>query len=275
MIKYNFHSHSEFCDGKENLEKYVIKAIDKGFEALGFSPHSPLPFENEWSISYENLKVYLKTAEELKIKYSDKIKLYTGLELDYIPYYSDDFDKIIDKEKLDYRIGSVHLVKIMDRAETWFIDGKEEFFFKGIDKYFGGNARNAVEAFYMQTIDMIKTQEFDIIGHLDKVEMHNKERLFSIQDDWYKELITQVLEEVKIHKIIVELNTRGVYSGKSNEYFPSEYILKECLEKDIPVIISTDSHMPEQIDMQFEEAVNHLKSIGFKKTVTPFFETEL
>ncbi len=275
MIKYNFHSHSEFCDGKEKLEDYIIAAIDKGFKAFGFTPHSPLPFENEWSIKEENIELYLSTTQELKSKYKGKINIYTGIELDYIPGYSDNFDKITNNGNYDYRIGSVHLVRINNSPETWFIDGKEEFFFKGVEKHFGGDAQKAVEAFYFQTIEMLQTQKFNIIGHFDKVKMHNKERLFSTKENWYKNIVYLTLQQIKKHGCIVELNTRGVYTGKSNEYFPSEEILQECRKMDIPVMISTDSHMPEQIDKHFEDAAYMLKNIGFKKTVTPFFETEL
>ncbi|MBS4013867.1 MAG: histidinol-phosphatase [Bacteroidetes bacterium] len=275
MIKYNFHSHSEFCDGKEKLEDYINAAISKGFKAFGFSPHSPLPFENEWSIKEENLDSYIKTAQELKNKYKGKIDIYTGIELDYIPGYSDDFEKITKNGRFDYRIGSVHLVRIKNSPETWFIDGKEEFFFTGIDKHFGGDVKKAVEAFYMQTIEMLQTQKFDIIGHFDKVKMHNKERLFSTKENWYKNLVNITLQEIKKQNRIVELNTRGVYTGKSNEYFPSEEILYECKKLEIPLMISTDSHMPEQIDNHFAEAYYMLKNIGFTKVVTPFFEAEL
>ncbi len=275
MIKYNFHTHSEYCDGKDDIEKYVIKAIEKEFYAIGFSPHSPLPFENPWSISNNNLEKYIHRAAELKEKYKNKIKIFTGIEFDYIPGYSDDFKNISGNGSLDYIIGSVHLVKKNGREETWFIDGKEESFFDGINKHFNGNAKKAVESFYQQTIEMIKTQKFDIIGHVDKVKMHNKERAFSTNGQWYKSLTESVLKEIKKHNIIVELNTRGVYTGKSSEYFPSEEILQKCLKMDIPVMINTDAHSPEQLDMHYHEALQVLKKTGFKKINTPFFDVDI
>lgn len=275
MIKYNFHTHSEFCDGQECLEKYVIAAIENGLNAIGFSPHSPLPFENPWSISHEKINEYLQKAGHLKEKYKDKIEIYTGIEFDYIPGYSDNLNEILKIGLLDYSIGSVHLVKIHNSNETWFIDGKEELFFKGIERFFNNNAKKAVELFYEQTIEMINTQKFDIIGHFDKVKMHNKQKLFSTSDKWYKEIVHNVLLEIKAHDIIVELNTRGVYTGKTNEYFPSVDILKQCLLMDIPVMVNTDAHKPDQIDIHFVEAVNILKELGYKKARTPFFDVNL
>ncbi|MFO8066030.1 MAG: histidinol-phosphatase HisJ [Bacteroidales bacterium] len=275
MIKYNFHTHSDLCDGTDSLEDYVISAIDNNFSAIGFTPHSPLSFENPWSIKQEDMKTYLENASKLKEKYKDKIDVYIGLEIDYIPGYSDDFSVFTSNNKLDYCIGSVHLVKIKNKDELWFIDGKKEAYFETIKKFFNGNAKKAVEAFYMQSIEMINTQKPDIIGHLDKVKMHNDEKLFSTSESWYKSLVTETLKAVSDNNCIVELNTRGVYRGKTKEFFPSDFVLKECLKMDIPVMINTDAHKPEQIDSLFSTAVKKLKDIGFKKTHTPFFSTEL
>ena len=51
--KQNLHTHSTFCDGKNTPEDTVKKAIERGFDSIGFSIHSrvrtspqPTPFEN-------------------------------------------------------------------------------------------------------------------------------------------------------------------------------------------------------------------------------------
>ena len=44
----NFHTHSNYCDGKGLLDEYVAQAISLGMLSLGFSSHAPLPFESSW-----------------------------------------------------------------------------------------------------------------------------------------------------------------------------------------------------------------------------------
>ena len=39
---YNFHSHTQFCDGRAPMETMVNAAIGEGFRHWGFSPHSPI-----------------------------------------------------------------------------------------------------------------------------------------------------------------------------------------------------------------------------------------
>jgi histidinol-phosphatase (PHP family) len=271
MNRYNFHTHSHFDDGREPLEAYVLSAIDKDLEALGFSAHAPLPLETVWALPAKDFPDYVAETRKLKVQYKDQIRLYLGLEIDYIPGISEDFQGWIKNTPLDYCIGSVHLVKPGPGDAIWFIDGPAEGYFKGVETVFGGDARKAVTAFYEQSIQMVMTQPLNIIGHLDKVKMHNQEKLFSTSEPWYQALVDKLLKAIKEKGVIVELNTRGIYSGKSKEYFPSPVILEKCLRLDIPVMVNTDAHHPGQILSHFEEGVKHLKDIGFQKMKTPFF----
>ncbi len=272
---YNFHTHSHFDDGKERLEDYVTAAIEKGFHALGFSGHSPLPIENEWSLPAADFPEYVAQVKKLKEQYKDRIKVFLGLEIDYIPGISQDFAAWINDTPLDYCIGSVHLVRHPGSGQIWFIDGPAEGYFKGVEEIFGGDIRKAVTAFYEQSIEMVNTQPMNIIGHLDKVKMHNKEQLFSQEDAWYHDLIDALLDAVKAKGVIVELNTRGVYTGKSHDYFPSPVILEKCRHRAIPVMVNADAHHPNQIANYFEEGVVLLRELGFSKMTTPFFEVEI
>ena len=92
-------------------EDYVKKAIALGFEALGFSGHAPVPMENSFAILPEELNDYGNAIKFLKQKYSNQIKIFLSLEIDYIPKVIEDFSIFKKQLELDYTIGSVHLVK--------------------------------------------------------------------------------------------------------------------------------------------------------------------
>jgi histidinol-phosphatase (PHP family) len=272
---YNFHSHSQHCDGKEQMEDYVIAAIEKKFKALGFSAHSPLPFPNEWSLTPESFKQYVKDARYLIEKYRNEIDLYLGLELDYIPGHSEDFEGFMKNTPLDYNIGSIHLVRHEENDKIWFIDGPLEGFTNGVNEIFAGDYRDAVTAFYKQSILMIQTQKPDIIGHIDKVKMHNKQRWFSTSEKWYVDLVEETLEAAAKQNCIIEVNTRGLYTGKTDEYFPSTEIIQKCYDRGISMMVNSDAHHPNQLDKHFLEAHDLLRKIGFKSLRTPFFEYEI
>ena len=61
----------------------VLAAIDAGLPELGFSGHSRLEGEPDWTMSVEGTKEYRKTVLALKEKYKDKINIRLGIEQDY------------------------------------------------------------------------------------------------------------------------------------------------------------------------------------------------
>lgn len=267
MKRFNFHTHSIFCDGSAEPHEYVEQALINNFIAIGFSGHSPLPFDNQWSIKQIHFPNYINAIKLLKLKYADKIPVYLGLEIDYIPGMLDDFKEFKEINKLEYLIGSVHLVKNPDGLDLWSIDGPEENYISGLSTIFKNNIKKAVKSYFHQVNEMITTQEFEVIGHFDKIRMNNKQRFFKEDDGWYIDLIDETLDIIKQNGKIVEINTRGLYKAKTNSYFPDVNIIKKCFDLKIPVTISTDAHIPVEIPLLFDEAMSCIKEIGYKSVM--------
>ena len=82
--RYNFHSHTQYCDGRASMEEMVKAAIDDGFEHWGFSPHSPVPIESPCNMSHDSVKSYFDEVTRLKEVYGDRISLYASMEIDYL-----------------------------------------------------------------------------------------------------------------------------------------------------------------------------------------------
>jgi histidinol-phosphatase (PHP family) len=271
MINYNLHQHSLFSDGKAEPEAYVQQALALGFEVMGFTEHSPLPFENSFSLKGENLQRYVDETERLKQKYHDQIKLYRALEMDFIPGISEDFDYWRKQLELDYLIGSVHLVKPENRDELWFIDGpKREIYDAGLQKYFGSDIRKAVKTYYHQLNRMMESQHFEIVGHVDKIKMHNQNRYFTEDESWYRQLVNETLDLIRQKDLVVEVNTRGMYKKRADRLFPDDETLKTLKDLDIPVLISSDAHQPSELNLLFDYAQKRLLNLGFGAVA--FFE---
>lgn len=269
MKLFNLHTHTNYCDGKEAPGKYVQKAIELGFQSLGFSGHAPLPFENDFSIPESELHFYAMDIRDLQEKYKDQIEIYLGLEFDYIPEVLDDFSLIADQIDLDFVIGSVHLVRNPDTGVLWFTDGpKRETYDEGLKTIFGGDIRKAVTAFYHQSMQMIESQAPDIIGHLDKIKMHNQNRFFKEDEAWYIKLVDETLELAKSNDCIVEVNTRGIYKKRCESFFPGVEILKKMKDLKIPVTVSSDAHTPSDLSTLLPEAIEQLKAIGYGEVMT-------
>lgn len=260
----NFHTHCNFCDGDEEPEKFVKKAIKEGMAGLGFSSHAPVSFETEWTMRKENLKDYINTIDILKKKYQDKLSIYTGLEIDYVLGLGKICD--IDFSKIDYAIGSVHFLGSDGFKGDWSIDYNNDEFAKGIQRDFQGNVRKAVEVYYYTIQDMALKGEIDIVGHFDIIKMNNKDdRYFCEDESWYISLVEDTLKVVSKYGLIIEVNNGGITRGKTDSLYPSNWILERCCKKNIPITISSDAHRPEYIAYGFDKTAKVLKDIGFKE----------
>jgi len=294
---FNLHTHTRWSDGSSEPERYIEEALKQGFSVLGFSDHSPVPFENSFALKEKNLPVYCRSIRELKKQYATSssaektnksvsppgqspglgsqpgvagnlpgaIEILLGIEIDFIPGITLAFEELQRKFNFDYTIGSVHLVREQNLEGLWFIDGPDiSIYDEGIQRMFGGNGQKAVTAYYRQLQEMVSLHKPDIVGHLDKVKMYNRERYFSETDRWYINLIDETLELIAASGAVVEVNTRGLYKKRSDSLFPGPDVLKKILKRNIPVTVSSDAHKPEELSFLFDEAVFTLKNLGFK-----------
>ena len=266
MVNFNFHQHSLFSDGKAEPEAYIKQALELGFEAMGFSEHSPLPFETPFSLKREQVDNYVETLDTLKEKYQDRLAIYRSLELDFVPGFSEDFEQWKKACKVDYAIGGVHLVKPPHTNELWFTDGPDRTIYdNGVRDYFDNDIKKAVKTYYHQQNSMIESQQFDVVAHVDKITMHNQNRFFTEEEKWYRDLVSETLHLIKEKALIVEVNTRGLYKKRSDKLFPDGKTLQQVIELGIPVIISSDAHHPTEINLYFDHAIHKLLHLGCKQ----------
>lgn len=262
----NFHTHSSYCDGKATLREMVDFAVAHGFTELGFSGHCPLPFENTFSITdYEG---YCNEVRVLKEEYKDRIKIYLGLEIDYIPGMLEDFTPLIEQGGLEYTIGSIHLIPAegiipMDANDLWMIDGSRyQTYDEGLMKHYGGDIKRGVTAYFHNENAMLEKNRPSIVGHPDKIVMHNRDRYFTEDEKWYRDLAFETIHLIKDLDLVCEINTRGIYKGRHADYYPGKWLIQEMKLLHIPVIVSTDAHSPEDL-LRTEGAYEYLREIEY------------
>ena len=251
---YNFHSHTQFCDGRDEMENFVISAINKGFKHLGFTPHSPIPFHSPCNISEDKVAEYFSEFNRLKQKYGDKIALYRSFEIDYINEWgpANDYFKNID---LDYRIGSVHFIPSFADEDIFVdIDGSPDAFKRKMSEHFFNDIEGVVISFYTQTIKMIEAGNFDIIGHFDKIGFNASCFKPGIENEkWYDDLVKETFDAIMDCKYWIEINTKAYVNN--NRFFPNIKYWKWLVDYNAPVLFNSDVHFPELINAGREEAM--------------------
>ncbi|MFT3738963.1 MAG: histidinol-phosphatase [Breznakibacter sp.] len=257
----NYHGHCHYCDGNGKPVEYVEAAIDKGMVAIGFSSHAPVPFESFWNMKKDRLSEYVAEINQLKLRYAGHIPIHLSLEIDYLENVMGPSDTIYNEIGLDYTIGSVHFVGQYHNGEHWTIDGSYDSFKKGLGEIYNGDVKRLVKDFFRLQRHMITEHQPTIVGHFDKIKMHNlKEPFFRMDDNWYLDEVRQFLELVAQNDTIVEINTKSF--GRNGLLFPGKEHFKWLKELAIPIVINSDAHYPSHLDAGFREVAIMLKDSG-------------
>lgn len=260
----NYHSHCNYCDGSHDMEEYVKAAINQGLSVYGFSSHTPLPFRSSWSMNDDQKMEYRERIEKLKKKYSNDIEILASFEIDYVDTVFGPKSSFFNNLNLDYTIGSVHYLNRQTNGIYFCIDGSHDEFKYGLETYYEGDVQMLVKDYYQSMRNMVENQTPDIVGHLDKIKIHNYYHpYFDENESWYKEEITKTLEAIRKSGAFIEVNTRGYYKNNIATFYPSAQILKQMLTLEIPVVLNSDAHSPNEITLGYKEALNLIAEVGF------------
>lgn len=260
----NYHGHCHFCDGKQEPEVYVKKAIESGMKVLGISSHAPVGFDTDWNMNEEKLPEYLNVLSSLKQKYQDKIKLLTSMEVDYIPGEAGPGHSRVVKSDLDYVVGSVHFVDAYPNGSHFSIDDSTEDFERGLKDIFGGDIKKLVKRYFELQKEMLSQQPPHILGHMDKVRMHNRNRFFFDEKaDWYLDEVRSTMKLAAENGVVVEINTK--YFERAGITFPSQAHFEWMANEKIPVTLSSDAHHPDKLLSGFKEILELVEKAGISE----------
>lgn len=111
MFIANYHTHTKRCGhavGED--EDYVLEALGRGLQYLGFSDHAMLPGFHEPGIrgDYELFDDYCTSIRRLKEKYQDELTIYLGMEAEAFPCYFSFYKELLSDGVLDYLILGNH-----------------------------------------------------------------------------------------------------------------------------------------------------------------------
>lgn len=256
----NYHSHSEFCDGRAPISEMAEAAFKAGFHRWGISPHGPICCLSSCNMKKEDVDPYIAEVDRMKKLYMGRMEVLAGMEVDYI---SDCFGPHLDYFRnlpLDYRIGSVHFVRAQD-GHPVDVDGPAERFLEYLAKDFSGDLEYTVKTFFAMELEMISHGGFDILGHLDKLADNASHADPNIEDyPWYGKLVEEVIAKAVEKGVKIEINTKKF--DTTGRFFPSERWWSLLRKYGAEIVISTDAHYPDKVSAGYEEARNRLRRYG-------------
>lgn len=264
MRQTNYHSHCSYCDGKGEIEDFVLSAIARDFKIYGVSTHSPLPFTAPWVIGWDEVGNYLRQIEQLKERYSSKIELLAGMEIDYLDETYNPSTDYFQNLALDYRIGSVHFVRSEKDASFVDIDCPVADFARAVDYHFSGSLERVVRGYYKAKREMIEAGGFDFVGHADKISMNASTLSSHIADKpWYRGLVDEFLELCAARNVRLEVNTKAW--DVKGVFFPDERYFRRIAELGIAVVVNSDAHRTDRVDLGLQPANDRLRAVGVER----------
>jgi len=269
-MKRDGHSHSHFCmhASGEELEAYIVRAIELGFEMYTVSEHLPYPDEFLKGLAYpqeiiDSLKIkdddydaYIREAQRLKTKYRDRIQLLVGAEVDFLDEYMP-YTRYMLAEYgpyLDDSLLSVHFIR--GRRGWRAVDQDLEDFEDGLLKYYGSYEK--VQLAYYRTIkDALKAElgphKPKRIGHLS---LCNKFQCRFNPDGHVdaevQKAVLNILGHLKKHGCSLDVNAAGLFKEYCREIYPAPWIIAAAKEKGIPMVYGSDSHSPAHVGRGYE-----------------------
>ena len=258
MILPDLHIHTPYCQhAKGTIEETVLKAIEKGFDEIGFTGHLPYPpgFVEpapDCVIPEHLYPDYLNEVKQLQSKYRDRIRIDLAVEIDFLEEYADWSAEQVQKHPYEYVIGSMHILKGVA------LDYEENVLKIDLDKL--GGVDGVWERYYNTMEKMIESDLCRIVGHFD---LPKKFSITQTRKD-FSEHIVYLLELIRDKDMIVEINTGGKDRSYPKEFYPSEAILKLARDRKVDITLGSDAHAPEDVGRYFPEAQELARSLGWK-----------
>jgi len=250
-MKTNYHTHLKLCRHATGMTAdYLKEAVRLGMTELGMTDHGPIPasfmddepYRKHWQdgrmILSEFHDVYLPDVAKASDRYQDKIRLWKGLEIEYVQGH-DDYHKML-LSHLDYLVLGIHY---------YIKDGIHYNCYDGISSRDIGGYADIVDA-------ALSTKFFKVLVHPDLYLFNYRgqdDRPFAF-DTHAEAVARRIFESAIRHDVFVEINARGIqfhtrtHEGKTIHRYPREAFWR--IAKDYPklkIIISADAHDPNEL----------------------------
>lgn len=251
------HTHSRFCDGLDEPEAMVQKALEQNFISLGFSGHGAADYDDA-AMTPEGERAYRAEVRRLQKAYDGKMEILLGQEHDALSPYAD--------FPYDFLIESVHYIPTPEgkRCVDWSADRTEET----IRQSFGGDPYAYCRAYFETCAKAYENSPAVIAGHLDLVTKFNEGgRQFDETDPRYLGPALEALECAVRRNMAVELNTGAVARGYRTAPYPGPALLHRLRELGGRVMVNSDCHNAALLTCWYAEAAEYLKAIGFRSVV--------
>ena len=255
----DYHNHLERGTlTLEYLKQFTNAAEKQGIANFGISEHAYHFYQtadilrNSWvdERRFYDMDDYVQLFKEAWRNHLD-VKM--SIEMDYTPGKHKEMGTFIKSYDFDYVIGSIHWIGDfgIDLAEY-----KHEWEKRDIQEVY--------RSYFDQVVTLAESNLFDIIGHIDLVKIFN---YLPADEAFLLEQYDRATAALAQSKTCVEISTAGLRKPTGTIY-PDKRLLQMCHDKKIPIVLSSDAHVPDHVGADFDQALQLAREIGYKTVMT-------
>jgi len=241
LVDYHVHGigHQTSRHTLAELSGFVERGLAVNLAEIGFADHDYYLED----LKFSNFLLLEKRFPQIKIK--------VGLEVEYLPDQQQSVVNYAEVYSFDYLIGSVHFVNEWPFDHPDYRSGYEDW---EIDDLY--------RAYFGLVSQMARTKRFDIVGHLDLIKIFGHRSRTPVL-----ELAAPALQVIKQCGLTVEINTAGWYKPV-REVYPALNLLEECFRLGIPITLSSDAHVAEDVGRDINKARELAWQVGYRQVAT-------
>jgi len=258
MTLTDYHTHTHRCGhAVGTTEEYVESAIAKGIDEIGLTDHLHLYFEppekrdRRWAMAEAEYPEHFEEMLALRERFRGRIDVRVSVEADYIHGHEDELRAILAEYEFDYVLGGVHFM------DGWLIDDPEQS-----HRYLEERVAEIYRRYFVNVQRAMRLGAFDVIAHFDLPK-----KFGHLPEEDITDLVAETLDVAKQTDTVLEVSTAGLRKP-TNEIYPSKTILRMMRERDIPIVLSSDAHDPNDVGFGYETSLALVKEVGYEELAT-------
>lgn len=244
-LLFDSHMHTPLCrHAYGHPSEYAARGHRAGLRGVVMTCHSPMPdgFSHAVRMAPEEFEDYLALVTEGAENAPEGFEVRLGMESDYFPGMEGWLSGLHKRAPFHYILGSVH----------WHIP-------EYLDAFWREDMAAFRRQYFWHLAESAESGLFDCLAHPDLVKNASA-------GDWdfveMRPVIAEALDRIAATRVAMELNTSGAFKAFP-ETNPGPAMLAMMAERDIPVVLGSDSHTPDRVGDSFLAALDILETAGY------------
>lgn len=247
----DMHTHTDNSQDGNHSATYMAEiAAANGIECVAFTDHCEVDVFYRDGFDRRATQSYFEVSKA-KAAFSGKLEILRGIELAQPHYDVELANKIINSQKYDVIIGSIHNLR-----------GQEDFYY--MTSFDGVNVEDMINEYYDEIIGMLQWGDFDVLAHITYPFRYIFNILGYVEDiNKYSKKVDELLKLCAEKDKALEINMGGL-KYPINMPSPTLETVKRFKELGGKLIsVGSDSHYAERIGFGIPQAYEIAREAGF------------